>query len=419
MNTISESLVKLFVSLGTSDEAAAFWTKTILILSIVLLAFLIQKISRKAILGVVNRLVKKTKIVWDDLIFSSNVLGKLIGMLAPILVYLAAPLVFDGGSDALDFTHRICMAYIVLMFIRFLSSLLNAFYTIYNSKEEYRDRPMKGLLQTVQVILYFIAGIVVVSILIKQSPMGILAGLGASAAILMLVFQDSILGFVSGIQLSANDMVRVGDWIEMPKYGVDGDVLEITLNTVKVQNWDKTIVTIPPTLLIKDSFKNWRGMSESGGRRVKRSIFIDMNSVKFCTPEMLERFHKYQVVSNYIDEKEKVLTDYNKEHSIDNSIVVNGRRQTNLGIFRAYLDNYLKNNPFVNHGMTCMVRQLQPTEMGLPLELYFFTATTQWVPYENIQSDIFDHVLSVIPYFELNVFQNPTGTDLRRMSSGC
>lgn len=416
MNGIKEALNNLLISIGLSESTANVVDKLIILLVIIALAFLAEKLCKRLLIPGIHKLVKSTKATWDDIIFADKVIGGLAGMIAPLLVYLLVSLVYEPGTEGFIFVQKLCTVYMIAVFIRFLSALLTAFYTIYNKKEEFRDRPLKGLLQTVQVILYFVGGIAIVSILIDKSPAVLLTGLGASAAILMLVFQDSILGFVSGIQLSANDMLRVGDWIEMPKYGVDGDVIEVTLNTVKIQNWDKTIVTIPPTLLMKDSFKNWRGMSESGGRRVKRSIFVDMTSVKFCTPEMLEHYNKIQVLSEYIDEKEKVLTEYNKEHNIDASVMVNGRRQTNLGVFRAYLSNYLKNHPSVNHGMTCMVRQLQPTEKGIPLELYFFTATTAWVVYEDIQSDIFDHVLAVIPYFDLNVYQSPSGKDLQHIT---
>jgi hypothetical protein len=231
--------------------------------------------------------------------------------------------------------------------------------------------------------------------------------------VLMLVFKDSIMGFVSGVQLSANNMLKVGDWITMPKYGADGDVIEVSLNTVKVRNFDKTITTIPPYLLVSDSFQNWRGMQESGGRRIKRSINIDMNSVRFCTPEMLAKYRKIQLLANYVEQTEQVIKEYNEEHHIDNSILVNGRRQTNLGVFRAYLNCYLKSHPGVNHNMTCMVRQLQPTDHGIPLELYFFSATTSWIPYEDLQSDVFDHLLAIISEFDLHVFQSPSGEDFR------
>lgn len=382
---------------------------------ILAIAFLGDAICRHIILTAVARLVKKTKATWDDIVFDRKVLTHVSHLVAPILLYILLPLAISN-LGLLSFIQRICMIYIIAVFLKFISSLLTALFHVYSEKEQFRDRPLKGLLQTVQVILFFIGGIIIVSILIDKSPMVLLTGLGASAAVLMLVFKDSIMGFVSGIQLSANNMLRVGDWIQMPKYGADGTVIEVTLNTVKVRNWDNTITTIPPYALVSDSFQNWRGMQESGGRRIKRSIRIDMNSVKFCTPEMLAKYKKIQLLKDYIEETEKVIEDYNKEHGIDNSILVNGRRQTNLGVFRAYLTNYLKSLPTVNQDLTCMVRQLQPTEQGIPLELYFFSAIKAWVPYEGVQADVFDHVLAIIPEFDLHVFQNPTGEDFRELS---
>lgn len=402
-------------SLGFSPELAGQVHQFIAFLGVLLVAYLADAVCRKLLLRLVERLVKQTKATWDDVVFDRKVMVHLSRMVAPILIYILLPLAFaDAQSATLSLIMRFCMIFIIVMFLSFISSLLTAVYTVYSDREQFRDRPLKGLLQTVQVILYFIGGIIVVSILIDRSPAVLLTGLGASAAVLMLVFKDSIMGFVSGIQLSANKMLKVGDWITMPKYGADGDVIEVSLNTVKVRNFDKTITTIPPYALVSDSFQNWSGMEESGGRRIKRSINIDMNSVKFCTPEMLEKYRKVQLLATYVENTEKVIAEYNKEHGIDNSILVNGRRQTNLGVFRAYLTCYLKSHPGVNHNMTCMVRQLQPTDRGLPLELYFFAATTSWIPYENLQSDVFDHLLAIIPEFDLHVFQSPTGEDFRQ-----
>ncbi len=299
--------------------------------------------------------------------------------------------------------------------MRFINAALNLLLEIYNRKEAFKNKPLKGFVQIIQVLVFFVGFIIIISILIGKSPATLFAGLGASAAILMLVFKDTILGFVAGIQLSANDMLRPGDWITMTKYGADGTVIEVTLNSIKVRNFDNTITMIPPYALVSDSFQNWRGMQESGGRRVKRSINIDMNSVRFCTPEMLAKFRKISLLTEYIDTKQKELERYNEEHNIDDSIKVNGRRQTNLGVFRAYLVNYLKSNPDVNKDLTCMVRQLQPTEKGIPMELYFFAATTVWIPYEGIQSDVFDHILAVLPEFGLQVFQEVSGSDLHHL----
>ena len=415
MEQVTGFINEILLSWGFSQSWADDLTSGIILVVILAIAFLGDAICRHIILTAVARLVKKTKATWDDIVFDRKVLTHVSHLVAPILLYILLPLAISN-LGLLSFIQRICMIYIIAVFLKFISSLLTALFHVYSEKEQFRDRPLKGLLQTVQVILFFIGGIIIVSILIDKSPMVLLTGLGASAAVLMLVFKDSIMGFVSGIQLSANNMLRVGDWIQMPKYGADGTVIEVTLNTVKVRNWDNTITTIPPYALVSDSFQNWRGMQESGGRRIKRSIRIDMNSVKFCTPEMLAKYKKIQLLKDYIEETEKVIEDYNKEHGIDNSILVNGRRQPNLGVFRAYLTNYLKSLPTVNQDLTCMVRQLQPTEQGIPLELYFFSAIKAWVPYEGVQADVFDHVLAIIPEFDLHVFQNPTGEDFRELS---
>ena len=412
---IVENINEYLVTLGTGQSLADSLDQFIAVGLLLLLAFSANFICRTVLLHVVTKLVKNTKVTWDDVLFDKKVLVNLSRMVAPVLIYVLLPVVFPREPDVVSFLQRLCMIYIIATFLRFINVFLTAINHVYSEKEQFKDRPLKGLLQTAQVTLFFIGGIAIVSILMNKSPAVLLTGLGASAAILMLVFKDSIMGFVSGIQLSANNMLRVGDWIVMSKYGADGTVIEVTLNTVKVRNWDNTITTIPPYALVSDSFQNWRGMQESGGRRVKRSIRIDMNSVKFCTPEMLDKYRKIHLLADYIDETERVISEYNETHHIDNSLLVNGRRQTNLGVFRAYLNNYLKNLDAVNKEMTCMVRQLQPTEQGIPLELYFFSAIKEWVVYESIQADVFDHVLAIIPEFELRVFQNPTGSDFREL----
>lgn len=414
LRNIDEVLVSWGITPALADKLDMFIAFAI----ILALAFLADVVCRNILLKVVAHLVKKTKATWDDIVFDHKVLIHLSRMVAPVIIYIFVPVAFaETGSSTLAFIQRFCLIYIIITFLSFINSFLKAVYSVYSEKEHLRDRPLKGMLQTVQVILWFVGAIIVVSILINKSPVSLLAGLGASAAILMLVFKDSIMGFVSGVQLSANNMLKVGDWIAMPKYGADGTVIEVTLNTVKVRNWDNTIVTIPPYLLVSDSFQNWRGMQESGGRRIKRSINIDMNSVRFCTPEMLEKYRKIGLLRNYVEHTEKIIQEYNEEHHIDNSMLVNGRRQTNLGVFRAYLTSYLKSLPDVNKELTCMVRQLQPTDHGIPMELYFFCAIKDWVPYEGVQADVFDHVLAIIPEFDLQVFQSPSGRDFQRAFS--
>ena len=409
-----KNIDQILIGWGVSPQAAMAVDEFIAFALILLLAFVADAICRKVLLKVIARIVKQTKATWDDILFDHSVMVHLSRMVAPVIIYLCIPFAF-AGSTAMAFVQRLCLIYIIVTFLSFVNSFLKAAYTVYSEMESLRGRPLKGLLQTLQVLLWFIGGIVVVSALIGQSPLTLLAGLGASAAILMLVFKDSIMGFVSGVQLSANDMLKVGDWITMPKYGANGYVIEVTLNTVKVRNFDNTITTIPPYLLVSDSFQNWRGMRESGGRRVKRSINIDMTSVRFCTPEMLEKYRKVNLLKDYIDQTEEVVRVYNEENHIDNEVLVNGRRQTNLGVFRAYLTAYLKSLPVVNTELNCMVRHLQPTDHGLPVELYFFSNVKDWIPYEAVQADVFDHVLAIIPEFDLRVFQSPSGADFERL----
>ncbi|MCD8167594.1 MAG: mechanosensitive ion channel family protein [Bacteroides sp.] len=409
---VNETLVSMGINQGTADLLDQY-----IVLGLVIgIALCIDAVCRPFIVNMVHKVVTKTKVTWDDIIFDKKVVGSAARLIAPIIIYMMIPIIFRHQEDTIRYIHRLCMVYIIATVLRFLSLLITAIYHVYNEKEAYRNHPLKGIQQTAQVLLFFIGGIIIISTLLGKNPTALLTGLSASAAILMLVFKDTIMGFVSGILLSTNNMLKPGDWITMPKYNADGMVTEVTLNTVKVQNWDKTITTIPPYLLVSDSFQNWQGMFDSGGRRVKRSINIDMNSVKFCTPEMLEKYRKIHLLQDYVEETEEVIRRYNEENNIDNSILVNGRRQTNLGIFRSYLTTYLKTHPAVNHSMMTMVRQLQPTGEGIPMELYFFTANTAWVVYEGVQADAFDHILAIMPEFGLRVFQNPSGADFRALT---
>lgn len=417
MRTIQEWVYNILLDMGVPGGVAGRVDDFIVLLVSIGLAVVADFVLRAIVLGAFKRMAEKTRNTWDDLIVEHRVINKLINLVPVILVYVLLPLIFSGEGNAamLDFLQRICMVLMIALVLRAVNSLLSLSVVVFNRKENLKNKPLKGFIQVVQIIVIFIGVIMIIGELMDESPAKLIAGLGASAAILSLVFKDTLMGFVAGIQLSANDMLRPGDWITMPKYGADGDVIEVTLNTVKVRNFDNTITTIPPLALINDSFQNWRGMSESGGRRVKRSVYIDMNSVKFCDEKMLDKFRHISYIKEYIDGKEKELKEYNVSHDIDASVLVNGRRQTNLGVLRAYLEQYLKHHPHISRKHTCMVRQLQPTDKGLPVELYFFTSTTRWVDYENIQSDVFDHILAIIPEFGLNVFQDVSGKDLRNV----
>ena len=410
-----ERIVAGLESWGAGNSLAIVLGHVAALLLLAGTAFLADLLCRHVVLKAVAKVVKHTKAKWDDVVFDHKVMVRLSHMVMPVVIYLFIPSVFSGSSLwAMDLVQRICFIFIVLSFLMFIHAFLNAVYTIYSDKENFRNRPLKSMVQTIQVAMWFVGGIVILSELIDKDPVSLLAGLGASAAVLMLIFKDSIMGFVSGIQLSANEMLKVGDWIKMPKYDADGIVTEVTLNTVKVRNWDNTVTTIPPYALVSDSFQNWNAMRESGGRRIKRSINIDMTSVRFCTEEMLARFRKINLLKEYLDEKEAALKTYNAANGIDDSVKVNGRRLTNLGVFRAYLTAYLHSLPHTSPDLHCMVRHLQPTDKGLPVELYFFSTVKEWVPYEGIQADVFDHVLAVIPEFGLRVFQSPSGADVQK-----
>lgn len=411
---VDEWMYGVLRELGFSVETADVWDRWVVLGFIVAIAFVSDFVCRQLLLRVVKRIVARTKATWDDILFEDRVLRRLCHIVPPVLIYFLLPLAFPPESGMVAFVLKLLLIYVIAVVLRFVNAFLKALHDVADQKEELQGKPLKGLMQTGQVIAFFVCIILIISILIDKSPARLLAGLGASAAILMLVFKDSIMGLVSGIQLTANDMLHVGDWISMSKYGVNGRVTEVTLNTVKVRNWDNTIVTVPPYLLISDSFQNWRPMQDSGGRRVMRSVNIDMNSVRFCTPEMLDRFRKIRLLKDYIDETECLIAESNEQAGVENDPEpVNGLHQTNLGVFRAYLERYLRSLAGINQEMMLMVRQLQPTEKGLPVELYFFSKVTEWTVYEKVQADVFDHVLAVIPEFGLRVFQNPAGSDVR------
>ena len=411
---VDEWMYGVLRELGFSVETADVWDRWVVLGFIVAIAFVSDFVCRQLLLRVVKRIVARTKATWDDILFEDRVLRRLCHIVPPVLIYFLLPLAFPPESGMVAFVLKLLLIYVIAVVLRFVNAFLKALHDVADQKEELQGKPLKGLMQTGQVIAFFVCIILIISILIDKSPARLLAGLGASAAILMLVFKDSIMGLVSGIQLTANDMLHVGDWISMSKYGVNGRVTEVTLNTVKVRNWDNTIVTVPPYLLISDSFQNWRPMQDSGGRRVMRSVNIDMNSVRFCTPEMLDRFRKIRLLKDYIDETERLIAESNEQAGVENDPEpVNGLHQTNLGVFRAYLERYLRSLAGINQEMMLMVRQLQPTEKGLPVELYFFSKVTEWTVYEKVQADVFDHVLAVIPEFGLRVFQTPAGSDVR------
>jgi miniconductance mechanosensitive channel len=339
-----------------------------------------------------------------------------VTLLVPALViHLFLHTVLNGFDRALAAASGALNIYYILVAIVVADALINALHAIYRTLRVSREIPLTGLVQVLKIFLYGTGLIMVISVVLDRSPVYLLSGVGALTAVLMLVFKDPILGFVAGIQLISNRMLKNGDWIEMPKYGADGDVLDITLTTVKVRNWDNTITTIPTYALINDSFKNWRGMQESGGRRIKRALHIDMNSIRFCTPDMLERFSRIRYIADYMQHKYKEIEQYNADLGPQAQESVNTRRLTNIGTFRAYAQAYLRHHPMIGTNMTLMVRQLAPGQHGLPLEIYAFCKDKVWANYEAIQSDIFDHLLAIAGEFDLKIYQYPSGSDLMEL----
>ncbi|MDF2935211.1 MAG: MscS Mechanosensitive ion channel [Paenibacillaceae bacterium] len=407
-----ERLQQLLTGLGTGGYWTAILANIILIACIALLSILANWITKKVVLQVISRYIHKTKYQWDNALLERKVFHKLSHVVPAIIIYFFS-FMFPAYQGQIVKGVSI---YMNVVGILVLNAFLNAVNDIYCTYEISKARPIRGYIQMLQIFVWIIGSILAISTLAGKSPLLLLSGIGALSAVLLLIFKDSLLGLVAGVQLASNDMVQVGDWIDMPKYGADGSVTDISLNTVKVQNWDKTITTIPAYALISDSFRNWRGMISSGGRRIKRAVYVDTGSIRFCTPEMIGTFRKIQYLKDYIDRKSEEIEQFNLQNGIDRSSKVNGRALTNIGVFRAYIQHYIERHPSIHPGMTRMVRQLEPGPNGLPIEIYAFSNTTEWAVYEGVQSDIFDHILAVASEFGLRVFQSPSGHDLHRLT---
>ena len=399
---------------GVPDQYMGTTIIAFKIIALLILCWVVNVIAKKFILRLVRAIIRKTKNDWDDVFVDKQVFKNVSHFAPAFLIYFLAPIWLEASPEVVDVIQRVANAYMIVVGCWVFDAVLNAVLIIYQRFDVSRKKPIKGYLQAVKILVYFLTVLFVISILMNKSPWGFLSIFGGLTAIILLIFKDMILGLVAGIQLTSNNMVARGDWIEMPKYGADGDVIDITLTTVMVKNWDKTITTIPAYALISDSFKNWRGMQESGGRRIKRSFNIDMHSIKFVDEELLKKFEKFEFLKNYLKEKTKEIGNFNKDKKIDTSELINGRRLTNIGTLRAYVINYLRNHPKIHQEMTFLVRHLAPTEHGLPIQIYVFSNDQVWANYEAIQADIFDHVLAVIPEFDLRIFQNPTGADFQK-----
>ena len=382
------------------------------LLALLAAAIVIDLIAKRILVGTVRSLAKRSSVSWDDALVRHNVFGRLVQVVPALIVFYGVTIVPELPEAGVKLVRNIAMGYMVLMLTMAFSAMLSALNTIYASTPAAKERSIKGFVQLVQIVVWVLGGVLITATILDRSPLLLLSGFGAMTAILLLIFKDTILSLVASVQLTAQDMVRVGDWIEMPQFGADGDVIDVQLHTVKVQNWDKTITTIPTHRLITDSFKNWRGMSQTGARRIKRAVVVDVSSIRIQTEDEIEHFTRFALLGNYIKEKQQELADYNAGLATEVDEEVNRRRLTNIGTFRAYAFNYLKNHPRIDQNMTLIIRQLAPGPEGLPLEIYCFTNTTEWAVYEDIQSDIFDHLLAVVPEFGLRLFQKPAGSDL-------
>ncbi len=379
--------------------------------SVLVIAFIVHFATKGIVIHLIRAFIERAKSKLGDIFISYGVFNRLTYLTPVAIIYYLSPKalsLYPALSEAITTIAQLAMVIIITLII---GAFIDALGKIYKTFEISKQISITSFVQLAKILLYFLCTIALVSITLDQSPAKLITGLGAMAAVLMFVFKDPIMGFAAGIQLSSNRMVSPGDWIEMPKYGVDGDIMEIGLTTVKVRNFDKTITTVPTQALIADSFKNWRGMQETGGRRIKRSVTINVNSIRFCTESDLERFGSIQYISEYIEKKHKEITQHNKSKKVNLENLANGRRMTNIGVFRNYIEAYLTNHPSIHKNLTILVRQLKPTENGLPIEIYAFTNDTNWKRYEIIQSDIFDHIFAVATEFDLTVFQSPSGAD--------
>ncbi len=386
MVSLGSWMNEILIDWGVDPKLANMFDETIIAVLMIGVSIGLDYLCQAIFVGGMKHYTKRAPHQWNTLLMKRRVVHHLIHILPGILVYFLLPLAFVRGKEILDFSQKICAVYIIAAILFTINGLLLGMLDVYNARDKQKNRPMKGFVQVLQVLLFFIGGIVIIAVLVNKSPMTLFAGLGASAAVLMLVFKDSILGFVAGVQLSANDMLRIGDWIQLPNGVANGTVEEITLNTVKIRNWDETISTVPPYTLVNNSFQNWRGMQESGGRRVNKNIYLDMTTLKFCTPEDLDAIRK----------NVPLMADYQPAE---------GEVPTNSQLYRIYIERYLRSLPVVNQDMDLIISQKEPTTYGVPIQVYFFSRNKVWREYERIQSDIFDHLLAIVGKFDLKLYQ--------------
>ena len=412
---LNDFLNDKFLQLDLPEVVVESLVRGGLILLVLFACWIVHQIAQGPIIRSFERFSRFTNLQWDDVLVEKHFFRRLLYFIPLILFYILSPPIL-AGTAMIPLSQTLISILLLIAGMMALDALLSSLLVIYGHSAIAKEISITPFVQMLKLVLYFVTGILVLSLLLQKTPLYFLSGLGALTAVLMFVFKDVLMGLLAGIQLIANKMVAPKDWIEMPKYGADGDVIEITLTTVKVKNFDNTIITIPTYALINESFRNWRNMNLSGGRRIKRFVNIDLGSIKFCSAEMLERFKRIQLISKDIQDRQQEISAYNNEHNVDESTLVNGRRLTNIGVFRSYVEAYLRHHPKIHQKMTFIVRQLAPSSKGLPLEIYVFCKDTNWTAYESVQANIFDHILAVVPEFDLRVFQEPSGSDFQKIT---
>ncbi len=410
-------ILSWLVSAGIAPGLAHSVAVVASVLVLIGCAWLVNLVTKRIILRVVSSIVRRTPVEWDDIFLKAGVFTRLSHVAPTLVVTVLGPEFFLHTELWARRLETCVNVYLVVIVLLVLDALLNAVIELFERSDTMKNVPLKGFIQGTKLVLVITGGILVLSLLLGRSPIFFLSGLGALTAVLLLVFKDALLGLVAGVQISVSRMIQIGDWIEMPKYGADGDVIDVSLTTVRVRNWDRTVTTVPTYALIADPVKNWRAMHEAGGRRIKRSIFLDMQSFRFVDEALLAKMMKFQRLRPYLESKLPELEEWNRQERVDANELVNGRRLTNIGCFRAYATAYLRAHKQIHQDMTFLVRQLQPTDKGLPLEIYVFTTDTRWAVYEGIQADIFDHLITVVPEFGLSVYQAPSSSDMRLLAS--
>ena len=412
---LNDFLNDKFLQLDLPEVVVEALVRGGLILLVLFACWIVHQIAQGPIIRSFERFSRYTNQQWDNVLVEKHFFRRVLYFIPLILFYILSPPIL-AGTAMIPLSQTLISILLLIAGMMALDALLSSLLVIYGNSAIAKEISITPFVQVLKLVLYFVTGILILSLLLQKTPLYFLSGLGALTAVLMFVFKDVLMGLLAGIQLVANKMVAPKDWIEMPKYGADGDVIEITLTTVKVKNFDNTIITIPTYALINESFRNWRNMNLSGGRRIKRFVNIDLGSIKFCNEEMLERFKRIQFISKEMQDRQKEISSYNIEQNVDESTLVNGRRLTNIGIFRSYVEMYLRQHPKIHQKMTFIVRQLSPSTKGLPIEIYVFCKDTNWTAYESVQANIFDHILAVVPEFDLQVFQEPSGTDFQKVT---